>query len=69
MPWRNGLRSQCLRILIARDWQEGSAPCLQSGVYDFYEGHFRKRWTVSGEYQVKLAMMLRVMQPAKNWSQ
>jgi hypothetical protein len=36
---------------------------------DIYEGHFRKRSTVSGEYQVKLAKMLRVMHPAKNWSQ
>src|SRR5215467_8772408 len=30
---------------------------------------FRKRWTVSGEYQLKSAVMLRVMHPAKNWSQ
>jgi hypothetical protein len=34
-----------------------------------YEGHFKKRSTVSGEYQATSGTTLRVMQPAKNWAQ
>jgi hypothetical protein len=34
-----------------------------------YEGHFRKRATISGEYQGRSGLMLRVMQSGKNWAQ
>jgi hypothetical protein len=34
-----------------------------------YEGHFRRRATVSGEYQGTSGETLLVMQPGKNWPQ
>jgi hypothetical protein len=35
----------------------------------FYEGHFKKRATVSGEYQGTSGETLLVRQPGKNWPQ
>jgi hypothetical protein len=34
-----------------------------------YEGHFKKRATISGEYQGRSGVIVRVMQPGKNWAQ
>jgi hypothetical protein len=36
---------------------------------EIYEGHFKKRATVSGEYQGTSGVTLRLMQPGKNWAQ
>jgi hypothetical protein len=61
---RADYRSTADQITGGEDSLPSPIPCDHP-----YDGHFMKRWTVSGEYQVKLAMMLRIMHPAKNWSQ
>src|SRR5262249_22616462 len=66
LPVSHSLRGQGRRL---QPWRPWSPRCGSKRPLGLYEGHFKKRATVSGEYHGTSGETLLVMQPGKNSAQ